>query len=77
MKVQTEEDAGRRRFLSGQFVPFDGMFKDIWGGCLPLLQGEFFPVHPDMGQSRWTYEGPLLFGLQGLYYRNKKQRRRG
>ena len=64
MRDIEDGDTGRRRFASGQFVPFDGMFTDIWGGGLPLLQGELFPLHPDMGESKWTYAGPLSHGLQ-------------
>ena len=60
MRDLEDGDTGRRRFASGQFVPFDGMFTDIWGGGLPLLQGELFPLHTDMGESKWTYAGPRI-----------------
>ncbi|MBD2867922.1 hypothetical protein [Paenibacillus arenilitoris] len=48
---------GKRRFRSGQWVEFDGLYSDDWGGDLMLLQGESFPVHPVMGDTRWTYAG--------------------
>ena len=61
-----EGDAGKRRFSGGQPVPYDGVFADLWGGCLPLLQGDRFPSDPDMGGSKWTYAGPLSAELPVL-----------
>ncbi|NBD23765.1 hypothetical protein [Paenibacillus glycinis] len=53
----------KRIFRSGQLVPLDGMYGDLWGSFLPLLQGETFPSHREMGESKWTYKGSLGMGL--------------
>jgi hypothetical protein len=65
MMTTMDHSSGQRtrRFASGQFVPFDGMYSDVWGGLLPLLQGELFPSHREMGDSKWSYTGPLSSGL--------------
>ncbi|MDQ6421181.1 hypothetical protein RB620_17290 [Paenibacillus sp. LHD-117] len=48
----------KRRFKSGQWVQFEGLYMDDWGGDLLLLQGDLFPAHPQMGDTAWTYMGP-------------------
>ncbi|MFC5651892.1 hypothetical protein ACFPYJ_22770 [Paenibacillus solisilvae] len=75
MRELRESVGGRRRFASGQFVPFDGIFNDIWGGGLPLLKGELFPLNPDMGESRWTYAGPISHESQPSSARTIRSRR--
>jgi hypothetical protein len=66
MKLATENEFGKRKFASGQQVPFDGLFVSVWGGRLALLQGERFPADPHMGRACWHYEGPLSHGLPAL-----------
>lgn len=53
----------KRIFKSGQVVPLDGIYGNLWGGWLPLIQGDVFPPHPAMGESKWTYRGALGSGL--------------
>ncbi|MFC4776183.1 hypothetical protein ACFO9Q_05305 [Paenibacillus sp. GCM10023252] len=48
-----------RRYKTGQWVPYDGLFSDGWGGDLILMEGEIFPAHPQAGATNWTYEGPV------------------
>ncbi|SEP11352.1 hypothetical protein [Paenibacillus sp. OV219] len=57
------ENASKRYYKSGEFVPFDGIYGDVWGGWLPLIQGDLFPAHPEMGISKWLYHGSLATGL--------------
>jgi len=47
----------KRRFKTGQWVEFDGLYSDDWGGDLVLVQGDLFPMHPQMGETHWTYAG--------------------
>lgn len=47
----------KRRFKTGQWVEFDGLYADDWGGDLVLVQGDLFPIHPQMGETHWTYAG--------------------
>ncbi|WP_219835662.1 hypothetical protein [Paenibacillus sp. R14(2021)] len=49
----------KRIFRSGQLVLVEGMYGDLWGDWLPLMQGDTFPQHPEMGDTKWTYSGPL------------------
>ncbi|MCA0756122.1 hypothetical protein KP806_13785 [Paenibacillus sp. N4] len=47
----------KRRFRTGQWVEYDGLYSDDWGGDLVLVKGDLFPVHPQMGSTGWTYAG--------------------
>lgn len=53
----------KRMFRTGQAVPLEGLYEDLWGCCLPLLRDVSFPPHPTMGDSKWSYKGPLGMGL--------------
>lgn len=48
----------KRRFKAGQWVQYDGLYSDDWGDDLMLVQGDLFPMHPEMGDTNWTYAGP-------------------
>lgn len=52
---EQRKQSTKRRFKTGQFVEFDGLYSDDWGGDLVLVQGDLFPVHPQMGHTNWTY----------------------
>ncbi|WP_308638335.1 hypothetical protein [Paenibacillus silvisoli] len=65
MPVNADRNA-KRYYKSGQFVPLDGLYGDMWGGWLPFMKGDQFPSHPTMGASKWSYEGPLATGLPEL-----------
>ncbi|SFJ48116.1 hypothetical protein SAMN02799624_04653 [Paenibacillus sp. UNC496MF] len=53
----------KRMFRSGQQVPLDGEYGDLWGTRLALFKGDLFPFHPQMGDSRWSYRGPFGMGM--------------
>lgn len=72
--MKSEKEA-KRYYKSGEFVPFDGMYGDVWGGWLPLIQGDRFPAHPDMGVSKWLYQGPLETGLPPQHRKSSLLRR--
>ncbi|OBZ13488.1 MULTISPECIES: hypothetical protein [Bacillales] len=55
MKEQRQQK--KRRFKTGQWVEYDGLYSDDWGGDLMLIQGDLFPAHPQMGETHWTYAG--------------------
>ncbi|MGO4537436.1 hypothetical protein [Paenibacillus sp. 2TAB19] len=55
----------KRRFKTGQWVQYDGLYSDDWGGDLVLMQGELFPSHPQMGDTSWTYTGPSVLDYGG------------
>lgn len=56
MNEQRQQRA-KRRFKTGQWVQYDGLYSDDWGGDLMLVQGDLFPAHPQMGDTHWTYAG--------------------
>ncbi|MGM0883373.1 MAG: hypothetical protein ACQEXQ_20340 [Bacillota bacterium] len=56
MNEQRQQKA-KRRFKTGQWVQYDGLYSDDWGGDLMLVQGDLFPAHPQMGDTHWTYAG--------------------
>lgn len=58
-----QESRAKWTFISGQEVAYDGLYTNVWGSKLPLMQGDRFPMHPQMGACRWTYSGPLTSGL--------------
>ncbi|QHW30978.1 hypothetical protein GZH47_09020 [Paenibacillus rhizovicinus] len=64
----------KRIFRSGQVVPLDGLYGNMWGGSLPLLQGDLFPRHPVMGDAKWTYQGTLGMGLPQMKRSDDKRR---
>ncbi|AZN39903.1 hypothetical protein [Paenibacillus albus] len=68
------ENAFKRYYKSGEFVPFDGMYGDVWGSWLPLIQGDRFPAHPEMGLSKWLYHGTLATGLPSPRQSSLKRR---
>ncbi|MCF2937737.1 hypothetical protein L1N85_04715 [Paenibacillus alkaliterrae] len=55
--MRDRQQKARRRFKTGQWVEYDGLYSDDWGGDLMLMQGDLFPVHPLMGVTNWTYAG--------------------
>ncbi|QHT59771.1 hypothetical protein GXP70_07265 [Paenibacillus lycopersici] len=61
--ARRRELLAQRIFMSGQTVPQDGVYGNLWGGWLPLLQGDRFPQHPGMDDTKWTYQGTLTAGL--------------
>lgn len=63
MAHKPDRSATERVYRSGQPVPVDGMYGDVWGSLLPLLQGDTFPLHPAMGESKWTFRGALDTGF--------------
>ena len=50
----------KRRFKTGQWVQFEGLYSNDWGDDLLLVQGDLFPSHPQMGETSWTYAGPAV-----------------
>lgn len=54
---EQRQQKSKRRFKTGQWVQFDGLYSDDWGGDLMLVQGDLFPAHPQMGDTYWTYAG--------------------
>ncbi|MBB3113008.1 hypothetical protein FHS18_005110 [Paenibacillus phyllosphaerae] len=60
------ETRAKWTFISGQEVAYDGVYTNVWGGRLPLVRGDRFPMHPEMGACRWTYSGPLGERLEEL-----------
>lgn len=54
------QQGSKRRFKTGQWVQFDGMYSNDWGDDLLLIQGDLFPTHPQMGETNWTYAGPSV-----------------
>ncbi|RCW47469.1 hypothetical protein DFP97_10884 [Paenibacillus prosopidis] len=54
---EQRQQKAKRRFKTGQWVQYDGLYSDDWGGDLMLVQGDLFPAHPQMGDTHWTYAG--------------------
>lgn len=54
------QDGAKRRFKSGQWVEYEGVYLNEWGDDLLLVQGDLFPSHPQMGDTNWTYAGPTV-----------------
>ncbi|WP_424767359.1 hypothetical protein [Paenibacillus sp. sgz302251] len=57
MTALREQLGKKRRFKTGQWVEYDGLYTDDWGDDLVLVQGDLFPIHPQMGDTHWTYGG--------------------
>lgn len=60
MAEKLRRQSSGRRFKTGQWVEYDGLYSDDWGGDLHLIQGDLFPAHPEMGNTHWTYAGPAI-----------------
>ncbi|WP_138755271.1 hypothetical protein [Paenibacillus sinopodophylli] len=54
---QQKNQKTKRRYKTGQWVEYEGLYTDDWGGDLVLVQGDLFPAHPQMGDTHWTYAG--------------------
>lgn len=54
------QEGSKRRFKTGQWVEYDGVYLSEWGDDLLLVQGDLFPSHPQMGETSWTYTGPAV-----------------
>ncbi|MFF2885389.1 hypothetical protein [Paenibacillus sp. NPDC057967] len=54
------QQSAKRRFKTGQWVQYEGMYSNDWGDDLLLVQGDLFPTHPQMGETHWFYAGPAV-----------------